>query len=442
MRIIATLFFCSAAIQVSSQQVMGAKDKKEVNKQSEKTFIISASPEAAFRYDRFSSLEIQSEKDGKKGKDREELYRPGQDCAERNNSYQTYQKRKNKADDDSLKMPVGGSVAGMAYDYKSNRIFYIPQQLSELRYMDLKESSPSFTYLGSQSLNLLHNPNDLANQVSRMAIGADGFGYALTNDGEHLIKFSTEGTPTIQDLGVLVDNPKNKVLVRSSCTSWGGDMVGDKYGNLYLITAYNHVFKIGLPSKKCDYLGKIDKLPEGFSANGASVDEDGELLVSCGNTLGKSFSPIYKIKFPSLEAVSLANKFSGLDNVSDMASSNLLFQDTKRETEKSGVSTVAFTQTLETEENNLPGIRIYPNPVSNTNGRFQIKTTNMTDKGEYRLRMLDVSGKAIMEARMDISSKTNTHSFNFPARQAKGVYFIQISDIFNRTVFSQQLILE
>ena len=128
MRIIATLFFCGAVLPVSSQQVMGSKDKKEVNKQSEKTFIISASTEAAFRYDRFSSLAIQSGIEGKKGKDREELYRPGQDCSERNNGYQSYQKRKNKADDDSLKMPVGGSVAGMAYDYKSNRIFYIPQQ--------------------------------------------------------------------------------------------------------------------------------------------------------------------------------------------------------------------------------------------------------------------------------------------------------------------------
>lgn len=437
MRVFSTLLLCSLAISAISQQssVNNEKGKTRVNKQPEKTFIISASSNAPLRYDRIATLGISD------GKDKEELYGPEKNCFERNNGYQPYQKRNNQVVD-SLKMPMGGSIAGMAYDYKSNRLFYIPQQLSELRYMDLKESTPSFTYLGNQPLNLLHNPNDIANQVSRMTIGADGFGYALTNDGEHLIKFSTEGTPTIQDLGVLIDNPKNKVLVRSSCTSWGGDMVGDKDGNLYLITAYNHVFKISLPSKKCDYLGKINKLPEGFSANGAAVDENGELMISCGSTYGKNFSPIYKVSFPSLDAESLQKKFRDVDNVSDMASSNLLFQEKEREFEKSGTSYVGFTQTIETTENNLPGIRIYPNPVSNVNARIQIRTTNLADKGEYKMMMLDVTGKSVMEGRMNISGKTNTHAFNIPAHQAKGVYIIQISDVFNRTIFSQQLILE
>ncbi len=437
MRVFSTLLLCSIAISASSQQssINNDKGKTKLNKQPEKTFIISASTNAPLRYDRLATLGLSD------GKDKEELYGPEKSCFERNNGYQSYQKRNNK-EVDSLKMPMGGSIAGMAYDYKSNRLFYIPQQLSELRYMDLKESSPSFTYLGNQPLNLLHNPNDIANQVSRMTIGADGFGYALTNDGEHLIKFSTEGTPTIQDLGVLIDNPKNQVLVRSSCTSWGGDMVGDKDGNLYLITAYNHVFKISLPSKKCDYIGKIGKLPEGFSANGASVDENGELMISCGSTYGKNFSPIYKVNFPSLEAESLQKKFRDVDNVSDMASSNLLFQQKEREFDKSGTSNVGFTQTIETNENNLPGIRIYPNPVSNLNGRIQIRTTHLADKGEYKMMLLDVTGKSVMEGRMHISGKTNTHSFNIPVQQAKGVYIIQISDVFNRTIFSQQLILE
>ena len=58
------------------------------------------------------------------------------------------------------------------------------------------------------------------------------------------------------------------------------------------------------------------------------------------------------------------------------------------------------------------------------------------------MRLLDVGGQVIMEGRMNLGLKTNTNSFNFPPQNAKGVYFVQIADAFNRTVYSQQLILE
>ena len=56
--------------------------------------------------------------------------------------------------------------------------------------------------------------------------------------------------------------------------------------------------------------------------------------------------------------------------------------------------------------------------------------------------LLDISGKAIIEGKMNLGLKTNTHSFNFPSQHAKGVYVVQIADVFNRTVYSQQIIVE
>jgi hypothetical protein len=278
-----------------------------------------------------------------------------------------------------------------------------------------------------------------------MTIGADGFGYALSNDGEHLIKFTTQGTPVIQDLGVLIDNPSNQVLVRSSCTSWGGDIVASKDGSLYLVTVRNHVFKISLPSKRCDYIGMIKNLPQEFSSNGVTVDENGEMFVSCGTSIGKNFSPIYKVKLPSLEAVPVCEKLKGIGNISDMASSNLLFQkpakddDDDKKSVKS--SEVTFVQTVATsEENNLPNFTIFPNPV--TRGKFQIRSSNIKDAGEYRMLLMDVNGKALVEGKMNLGLKTNVNSFNFPSQHAKGIYFVQITDIFNRTVYSQQVIVE
>jgi hypothetical protein len=425
MKSLLTVSFCLAGIVLFAQPA------------AKKTFIITSSANAPLSYDRVSSIDING------GKPLNAIFDITRNYSLRTSSYRSYTPVDKKNDNETEKNkdgaqgPMGGSVACMAYDQKNERLYYVPQQLSELRYIDLKQKDPSFTCLQNQSLNLLHNKEDVANQITRMTIGADGFGYALTNDGEHLVKFSTQETPTIQDLGVLIDNPKNSILVRSSCTSWGGDIVADANGNLYLVTIRNHVFKISLPSKQADFIGTIKNLPQEFTVNGASVDENGDLVVSCGTSIGKNFSPLYKVTWPSLEAVAIGGNMKDVGNISDMASSNLLFQKDS----KQSVKNVGFSQsTFETPENNLPVISIFPNPISH--GRFQVRTSNLKEKGEYKMLLLDATGKAIMEGKMNLGPKTNTNSFSFPAQHAKGVYFVQIADIFNRTIYSQQLIVE
>jgi hypothetical protein len=401
---------------------------------AKKTFLVSASSSAPLTYNHITTIDLNT------GKTVDDLFDPQKNYSSRNNGFKSYEKcdsKKNQGDD-TLRSPLGSGAACLAFDAKSNRIFYVPLQLSELRYMDLKESEPSFTCLENQSINLMHNRTDVAGQITRMAINGDGIGYALSNDGEHLIKFTTTGTPVIQDLGVLIDNPKNEVLVRSSCSSWGGDMVCAADGSLYLVALHNHVFHISLPSKKCDYIGTIKNLPAEFFSNGASVDENGDLLVSCGTSYGKNFSPIYKVKWPSLEATAVDVHNSGIGNIADMGSSNLLFQ---KENKKATNTVANFGEVVEADNaNNLPNISVFPNPVSH--GKFQIRTTNMKEKGEYKMLLLDVNGKAIMEGKMNLGLKTNTNTFTFPAQNAKGVYFVQIADIFNRTIYSQQLIVE
>ena len=405
---------------------------------SNRIFLVSSNQLSPVSYNRITAIDINA------GKQLAELYNPQMKYAVRTNGFRSYLATQQNAfindpngNIDTLKSPMGGAVACMAYDYRSNRLFYIPQQLSELRYMDLNQTDPSFTYLDNQSLNLLHSNVDVANQVSRMTIAADGTGYALTNDGEHLIKFTTQGSPVIQDLGVLVDKPGNSIFVRSSCTSWGGDMVADASGNLYLVTQFNYLFKITLPGKTAEYLGQISGLPAGFAAIGAAVDENGELILSCGSSLGKGFpANIYKITdWSKLLASPVEDKIPGIGNISDMASSNLLFQ--KNTTNAIATTTVKIA---ESTKDALPTYTIFPNPVSN--GKFKIKSDNITDKGEYKMVVLDQTGRGIMEGKMNLSAKSNTHNFTFPSQEAKGLYTVLIVDIFNRVVFSQQLIVE
>jgi hypothetical protein len=342
---------------------------------------------------------------------------------------------------DTLATPLGGAVASMAYDQRSKRIYFFPQYASELRYIDLDKKGPRFTALSQQSLHLLRNRNDIANQVTRMTIGADGFGYALTNDAEHLIRFTTTGVPTIVDLGVLTDDAANSVFVKSSCTSWGGDMVADKNGNLILITQSNFVFSIDIDQRLARYLGQIEGLPAGFTTNGAAVDEKGGLLLSCGSSRTLQFAQhlfrVNDIRQLKAEPVDVS-AIPGFGNISDMASSFILSVPATASAEK---STVAATPTLPAKKiAAAPSYTVFPNPVST--GAFSIRVQNMAEVGEYTVLVSDMTGRLVLERSVTISSKNSTHSFSLPALSAKGTYVVMVMDYFKRTVFSTQLLVE
>ena len=73
----------------------------------------------------------------------------------------------------------------------------------------------------------------------------------------------------------MVDDQANKgVSIHNSCSSYGGDMIADDNGNLYVFSARNHVFKINIESKVATHLGIISGLPTGFTVNGAAVTDE------------------------------------------------------------------------------------------------------------------------------------------------------------------------
>ncbi|HVZ26703.1 MAG TPA: T9SS type A sorting domain-containing protein [Sediminibacterium sp.] len=395
-------------------------------------FLVAADAQTPLQYDRFSRLELGSRAQY------QEMYRAGSDCRSRNNTFVSYQRGANLSQF-SKNDPLNGSVACLAFDARHKRLFYVPLKSSELCFMDLQETAPSFTCLKQQSLNLLHAPDDVANQVSRMTIGADGFGYALSNDAEHLIRFSTDGNPEIRDLGVLVDDPKNPVLVRSSCTSWGGDMVGAADGSLYLITQQNHVFHITLPGKLCSYVGTIQGLPPAYTSNGAMADEDGNLVVSCGTGYGKNYSAFYTVGFPDLRAHALSAGVPIPANIADLASGFLLFQNRyQRDAFTNGIA--SNTAEVLSETDNTGTVRLFPNPV--TQGRFQLQISKLAASGNYTLQIIDAAGKTLQSQKVAIGAKTATVQVKLAQHTARGVYVAQLLDEFNRSVYSRQFIVE
>lgn len=336
---------------------------------------------------------------------------------------------------DTMLTPFGGSVASIAYDKRSNRVYYFPTYSSELRYLDLSTPTPAFTYLNNQSLNLIRNRQDVANQISRMTIDPAGWGYALSNDAEHLIRFSTQGKPSIMDLGSLSDLSSNSVFVKSSCTSWGGDMVMDQDGRLILITQSNYVFKIDIDTRVATYVGQLQGLPNGFTTNGAAVTQNGELLLSssASRTLQLSHH-IYKVAdLSTLQAEPvMAQSLADVGNISDMASSFMLG-------EKRTVAAVT-PSTPKVSSNPAPSYTLYPNPV--TRGRFNLRVQAAPMTGEYDVIIMDISGRVVQTEKMLVAAKSTTKGITLPSQLSGGVYVLKLVDYFKRTVFSTQFIVE
>ncbi|MEO5783256.1 MAG: hypothetical protein ABIQ07_08300, partial [Ginsengibacter sp.] len=223
--------------------------------------------------------------------------------------------------------PTNTMVAAAAYDKKHNKLFFTPMSINELRWVDLSSNAANPIFYTLQSPLLSFSKTiDEANNITRMTIGADGNGYALTNDANHLIKFTTGKKVVITDLGGLVDASSNNHLsVHNKCSSWGGDVVADALGNLYLFTATKSVYKINMENRIATYLGGITGVSGTYSLNGAAVDLDDNVIISSANT----FEGFYKVNMKDLSATKI-NTTGQIYNASDLANGNLLFESQVR----------------------------------------------------------------------------------------------------------------
>src|ERR1017187_5327927 len=142
--------------------------------------------------------------------------------------------------------PTYSMSAATAYDKRHDKLFFATMRTGQLVWLDLKNNSgtPSFYTIQKPLINNV-DYNDESFNITRMTIGADGNGYALTNDANHLIRFTTSNKTIITDMGGLIDAPANNgISVHNRCSSWGGDIVADAFGTLYLFSAGRNVFLI------------------------------------------------------------------------------------------------------------------------------------------------------------------------------------------------------
>ena len=323
----------------------------------------------------------------------------------------------------SLNAATETGVAAAAYDTKTNRLYFTTMHGTDLRYFDLN-SNDTKVLINNDERFSTGVKVDESNVITRMAFGADGFGYALTNDGNQFIRFTTGAQPEITKLGSLIDSKKNKdISVHSQCTSWGGDLVGDIYGNLYLFTMRNNVFKININTREAELIGTITNLPSDFTTNGAAADEEGNLIIASATNNDSYF----KVNLTTLEATALTKKGEvALTSTSDLASSNLIYQSKP-------------TVDINDSKTALPSnIELYPNPV--TNHIFNLQFSQLP-AGNYTIEISDINGKKISSKSIAISG-TQSIQQSLPASINSGLYMLRISNTSGKTVYVNKLAVE
>jgi len=319
----------------------------------------------------------------------------------------------------------GTGVAAIAFDSRNNRLYYTPMFFDQLRYIDLRTMKVYYVSDRAFSGKSQKSP-DQGNIITRMVIASDGNGYAMTNDGTQLVRFTTSKKLQITDLGTVVDDPANKgVSIHNSCSSYGGDMVADDDGNLYVFSARNHVFKINIESKVATHLGVINGLPSGFTVNGAAVNDKNQIVVASAVQGGSLFTVDARSLVASPYPVSGTIWFS-----SDLANGNLLVSGNKPKS----VQTDVMSRTI-IGDNGDGKINIYPNPV--TNNQFVT-----LEAGTYTLQVTDVTGRQVITQQVNVSGENQAQTIRLAPSASRGIYMVKVMDQSNKSVFTTKLVLQ
>lgn len=320
--------------------------------------------------------------------------------------------------------PTATMVAAAAYDEIHNKLFFAPMQINELRWVDLNDKSNTVKFYTLNDTKLVNaDVKDMGNQITRMCMGADGYGYALTNDAMHLIRFSTGRNVTITDLGSVVSE-KNSNVINNACGGWGGDMVADTKGNLYVISSNHNLFKVNIETRVASFITQISGIPAEHTINGAAVDDDGMLILGSANTA----DAFYKVNPADWSVTRIDNGGVKL-NVSDLASSNFLF-DTRVN---------KGPQFNDIREVYNEKIAAYPNPVSE--GFVKI-SFDKQPKGNYAIQLADLTGRVLTTKQVNIAMNNQMESLAVDQNISQGFYILRVLNSDKKIVLVKKILVE
>ena len=338
----------------------------------------------------------------------------------------------NSTDKVQVPNPTAFGVAACALDERHGRLYFAPMHFSDIRFLDLTKEDVSFTVVKKNiipvSAGNVYQPEE--NQITRMVIAADGYGYALTNDANHLIRFTTGKKPVVEDLGALVDAEVNKGFsVHNKCTSWGGDMMADAYGMLVVISANHNVYTVDVKTKMATFTGAITGLPANYTTNGAVVDNEGNMIVSSANV----FEGLFRVNFKELKATKVETTEKAF-NASDLANSNMLLQKEKDASVKFDVSKSVLPDFAASSD-----ALVFPNPA--TGDQFNVRF-NGQKAGKYTIIFSDLAGRPLFSKSVSINGKSQIENVRLTSKIAKGTYLVKVVDENKQLAFSERVVLQ
>lgn len=325
---------------------------------------------------------------------------------------------------DTLSNPaLCNGVAAIAFDDINKRLYFTPMFFDRLSYVNLRNLR-----IHVVTNNFTGRPTratDQSDVITRMVIAPDGWGYAITNDANHLIRFGIHNNP-IQDLGPLIDAPGNNgVSVHEFCSSYGGDIVTAGDDILYLVTSRNNVFKINILNRVAKYLGTISNLPEHFITSGAAVDYRGKNRIIIGSSADASLYSV-NLKTLAAEEMNTTNPWK----ISDLANSNDVDDNNGNWKEPELLVNVIGNNEL---------IRLYPNPV--TSNEFKIQFSGIA-ADDYSVQVIDALGQVVVTKMLNAGGKMNVFTVRIPESATKGIYIVRIVDKANKPVYSEKIIVQ
>ena len=328
--------------------------------------------------------------------------------------------------------PTGFGVAGCALDARNGRLYFAPMHFSEISFLDLNNEEANFTTVKKHIIPIAPGNPYIAeeDQLSRMVIAADGYGYALTNDANHLIRFSTGRKSTVEDLGALIDAESNSgISIHNKCSSWGGDMLADAFGRLVVISANHNVYSIDAKSRIATFTGTITGLAANYTTNGAVVDTDGDIVVSSANV----FDGLYKVNYKDLKAVKIPTEDKSF-NASDMANGNFLLQH-----EADAITKFDLSNTVTPKFTSNNDGRVYPNPVLGE--QFNVLFENQK-AGHYTIQVTDLVGRILQIKTVNIVSSNQVEAIRFTSKVAGGTYLLKVINGKKELAFTDRVIVQ
>lgn len=306
--------------------------------------------------------------------------------------------------EDGKACECGKYIAAMTTNAAGD-VFYIPMTQSRLMTVNTASKTGTFTNIEKSSLDT----KDQGTYFARMTTAADGFMYALNNNGTELLKISPSGN--VQNLGAASGFSAEMKKLSNETQAFGGDMIADAFGNLYVISAAGNVFKLNPNNQNTSFVGKIKGLPENYTVNGAAVAKDGSVVLATTSDAG-----FYTLNFDSLEAKFASNydvpvydlsspyllKQNQVESLSN--SSYNLYPTIVKTNELNIVSKVNEATKLDITVWNLNNKMVYSNSVAvQSVGDFKVNLDGALQPGIYILKAVNQNGAEVINTKFTLA---------------------------------------